>query len=413
MANKVEVLDSIMGSGKTTAIMKWMKQNWTNRYIYISPLLEEVEVRLVDELPEMEFATPSNDGMSKSEDLLNLLREGRNIGTTHALFKIMTREHMRLIKDWGYIVVVDEELEMIMPFLDYKAADFKWLYTNNFITVEEDHKLVWQDKEMPDGTKYNQLRALCDIGILYASKRDWSMVTVQLPTELITCAKRVIVLTYLFEGSVFDKFLQMKHIPVDKFVEVDSMLQVVSKDRIRELITFIGLQQNDKIDETTRNSSFSSNWYLTSTNDLSIVSNYIRNVCRAEDAKAKDVMWTTKGSFVNNETSRRLVKPAGYLKYKDKTGEKKSCWVGCSSKATNEYQNKSVLVHCYNRYPHRILLAFMQDCGYPLEEGRFALAEMLQWIWRSRIRKGEPIKLAILPKRMRMLFKDWLYNKEN
>jgi len=55
----------------------------------------------------------------------------------------------------------------------------------------------------------------------------------------------------------------------------------------------------------------------------------------------------------------------------------------------------------------------MQDCGYPIEEGRFALAEMLQWIWRSRIRKGEPIKLAILPKRMRMLFKDWLYNKDN
>ena len=51
MTAQVEVLDSIMGSGKTTAIMKWMKKNFTERYIYISPLLTEIEERLQEELP--------------------------------------------------------------------------------------------------------------------------------------------------------------------------------------------------------------------------------------------------------------------------------------------------------------------------------------------------------------------------
>ena len=50
----------------------------------------------------------------------------------------------------------------------------------------------------------------------------------------------------------------------------------------------------------------------------------------------------------------------------------------------------------------------MADVGYPIDDDRFALAEMLQWIWRSRIRKGEEIKLAIISKRMRELFLKWL-----
>ena len=109
MANMVEVLDSIMGSGKTTAILKWMKENCKERFIYISPLLSEIEERLVESVPELGFVTPSSELLTKSEDLINLLRDGRNIGTTHALFKMMTSEHIRLIEQWEYVVIVDEE----------------------------------------------------------------------------------------------------------------------------------------------------------------------------------------------------------------------------------------------------------------------------------------------------------------
>ena len=39
----IEVLDSIMGSGKSTGIIKWIDDNPNQRYIYVSPLLSEVE----------------------------------------------------------------------------------------------------------------------------------------------------------------------------------------------------------------------------------------------------------------------------------------------------------------------------------------------------------------------------------
>ena len=43
-----------------------------------------------------------------------------------------------------------------------------------------------------------------------------------------------------------------------------------------------------------------------------------------------------------------------------------------------------------------------------LDEDAYALSEMLQLIWRSRIRKGESINVYIPSRRMRELFEDWL-----
>lgn len=414
MTAVVEVLDSIMGSGKTTAVMNWMRNNQANRYIYISPMLSEVEERLPNALPEMNFATPSDDGKTKSNDLLRLLKDGRNIGATHALFKLMTQEHMEYIAHFGYVVIVDEELEMIRPCSEYTRSDFAWTYKKGFTSVNDNGQVVWNDDTLLEDTQYSLMRSMCDMGMLFSAKRDPCMVTVQLPTQLITCAKRFIVLTYLFEGSVFDKFLRMKNIPTKAFTEVDGELSVVPKERLRELIELVGVEQSRKINRKMPDTGFASGWYNNYKNDLDIVSTYIKNACRVGRAKAEDVIWTAKGVCSSEQLSRdgRLIKPVGYTYYKE-DGDKHPCWIACNTRSTNKYQDRWMLVHCYNRYPHMVTAAFLQDSGYPVDTGRFALSEMLQWIWRSRIRKGEPIKLAILPKRMYSLFMDWLHDRDS
>jgi hypothetical protein len=37
-----------------------------------------------------------------------------------------------------------------------------------------------------------------------------------------------------------------------------------------------------------------------------------------------------------------------------------------------------------------------------------ALSELIQWVWPSRVRKGEPITLYLPSPRMRRLFEEWL-----
>ena len=46
--------------------------------------------------------------------------------------------------------------------------------------------------------------------------------------------------------------------------------------------------------------------------------------------------------------------------------------------------------------------------GVPVYEDIYALSQMVQWMWRSRIRSGEPIHAFIPSSRMRGLFKQWL-----
>ena len=38
----------------------------------------------------------------------------------------------------------------------------------------------------------------------------------------------------------------------------------------------------------------------------------------------------------------------------------------------------------------------------------YALTELIQWVWRSRVRRGEPIILYLPSPRMRRLFEEWL-----
>ena len=56
----VEIVDSVMGSRKTTNILQWMDNNPDNRYIYVSPLLSEVTEggRVHKQLKNITLETP-------------------------------------------------------------------------------------------------------------------------------------------------------------------------------------------------------------------------------------------------------------------------------------------------------------------------------------------------------------------
>jgi phosphoribosyl-AMP cyclohydrolase len=51
--------------------------------------------------------------------------------------------------------------------------------------------------------------------------------------------------------------------------------------------------------------------------------------------------------------------------------------------------------------------------GVNLDEDLFALSEMIQFIWRSRIREGKPIDLFVPSGRMRTILKAWLDCQED
>lgn len=410
MTKIVEIVEGIMGSGKSTGIINWMENNPNEKYIYVSPLLSEVGEggRLSQALKSITFEYPVSK--NKADDVLDSLKLGKNIACTHVLYSSLSAEHLKYIEDEGYILVIDEEISLITGVSEYGRGDYKWLFENDHIEVSsETGQVYWKgDEVLLKDNKYFKFKTYCDNQSLYVTKRDQYMMVSQLPIRLLDCAKRVIILTYMFEGNVLDSFLKIKGLKVVPFTEIE--LQEVDVEKVKNLITLIKppkhlLQMNQ-----------TSSWYdnKATNDDLNEIGKFIRNCAIKNKATRDDVIYThPKNRFDSDSKSRTLIKPLGY--YKKKIGDEENvCWLASSTKATNLYADRWCLVHCYNRYPQTPVEAYINDygsdIGVKLNAEVFALSELLQWVWRSRIRKSEPIVLAIGNTRMCRIFTKWLDN---
>lgn len=60
------------------------------------------------------------------------------------------------------------------------------------------------------------------------------------------------------------------------------------------------------------------------------------------------------------------------------------------------------------RYANPFTKRFFEKMGFNIDQNKIALSEMLQWIWRSRIRDNKEIVVYIPSKRMRNLLKGWI-----
>lgn len=103
-------------------------------------------------------------------------------------------------------------------------------------------------------------------------------------------------------------------------------------------------------------------------------------------------MWTTFKQY------RDIVKGKGYTKG----------FLPINARATNNYADRSVVAYIANRYMDPFVKKFFTGHGITVDEDAFALSEMIQFIWRSAIRNGEPITVYIPSRRMRELLINWL-----
>ena len=85
--NKITVIDAPPGYGKTSWSINFMNESKFERFIYISPFLDEVK-RVVKSCDKREFRTPDErlGKGSKRNHFYELLDSGVNICSTHALF---------------------------------------------------------------------------------------------------------------------------------------------------------------------------------------------------------------------------------------------------------------------------------------------------------------------------------------
>ena len=406
---QIEVLDSIMGSGKTTGIIKWMKSNPQNKYLYVSPLLSEVEERIPTECEDLGFVSPNTlNHKTKSEHLKELLCTGENVSFTHNLFTSLSKEHLSLISKWNYVLIIDEEIDFIEQYRgnDYSMDDIETLEDSGHIEVDTENLGVvrwkWPDDVFKEGSTYGKLKRMCELGMLHCAKHDRGMIVTHLPTALLHAARRTIVMTYLFKGSVMQKFVEMKGIQVKDFTEI-SLIKTEAQVKY-EASNLIELFETPSTRKVTyrKGVRLTSSWYTSEATvaDFKLVCNALRSACTK--GKRDEVIYTVpKWTVISDKRSKKApIRVNGYAA--------DECFLYCGTKATNKYSHKKVLVHAFNRHPMQAVRAYLSDYGFPIDPDDFALSEMIQWIWRSNIREGGNIKLCILSKRMKDLFNGWL-----
>lgn len=402
--NKVKLVDYRMGSYKSTRIIEWMDKNPQKRYLFVSPLLSEVEEggRIHRNLSNITLEVPTDIEGTKSDSLYDMIKAGDNISCTHSLYLSMNEAHFKELSSKGYTLIIDEEVNVIDGFHKCSKDDLQWLIEKGDIEISDvDGMVSWvgaRDK-ITKKHKYYEFMKYCDAKSLYSTKRSDTMMCTHLPIKLFECAKEVIILTYMFKGNILDCFLKLKGFEVEEFTEIECT--VSDKQLIRDLITIV--PPNNKV----VNYSLSSTWWdSASSSQVNDVSNFIRTACLSHGLKGDDILWTVpKNRAVKGRGSpRTLVKPKGYIQ--DKKG--KPCYLAASVRATNDYSNKKGMFHCYNRNPLVPVSAYLQDYGCCLDFKVFATSEMVQWLWRGCIRKGEPMVVGIASKRMYEFFCDWL-----
>ncbi|MGE9752935.1 hypothetical protein ACQP3R_08490 [Bacillus inaquosorum] len=401
---KVKVIDSIMGSGKTSAAIDMMNNSGTDdNFIFITPYLDEVD-RIKKSISSKQIYEPKvkkkgDKTQYKFESFHELLSQNKNIVATHNLFKNANDETKELILSGNYTLILDEVMEVVEQ-LRVKKHDLATLFESKLIYVE-DGFVKWNEEKKDYETRYDDIRDMALNNNLMYFKDNiliWNF-----PADVFKLFKEVYILTYMFDAQIQRYYYDINNIKYQKYVSefIDGQYRFTKHNTEYESILKAQLRNKIKIYEGNLNTvgqldySLSSNWYknkspYTIKKVKNNVFNYFNNIVKSSSDEA---MWTTYSEHKNK------VKGNGYTKG----------FVSCNARATNDFKHKKHLVYTINRYVNTVLYNYFKEkYQITIDQDAFALSELVQWIWRSAIRDGEEITLYIPSLRMRELLIEWL-----
>lgn len=393
---KIKILDSPMGSGKTTYLIDYMNKNYqTKEFIYITPFLNEIN--RIRESVMFDLNDPKAIGGSKLTGLKNLVFKKKNIISTHALFSRIDSDLIKLLQASNYTLLLDEVADVIEE-LNVSKQDISILFQEQLISVDDENgKVTWLDEDYVG--EFSYLKELANQNSLFLIN-DVFMVWC-LPIEIFNAFDEVIISTYQFNYQLqcyyyqyFDVEFEYFHVENNELVKtVDDNFDKNFREKAKKLITICDNEKLNAIGDSQY--ALSKTWYSKASEyELKLLKRHLGNY-RRKISSGDKFLWTTFKDY------RSKLKDKGYAK----------SFIPLNSRATNDYGGRNVVMYCCNRFVVPYQKHFFAMRNIKLDEDGYALSEMLQFIWRSAIRNGEPIEIYIPSKRMRELLIKYLNNE--
>ena len=395
-----------MGTGKSQSAIAYMNEHADERFIYITPYLDEAN-RIKQGCPKLHFVEPRNNikeyNFKKSTHTAALIKNGKNIATTHQAFKNYTPEVLNDIKTQRYTLIIDENVD-VLENCDYHPCDLQ-------LAVDAGYVVENNGMYTLGGHEYKG-KALAGLFTLLKSRdlvriedeKDNSLFYWTLPPDLLTSFKDVFILTYLFKGHSLHHFLEIYDIPYTYIgierTEQDTGFRFCdypgyTPEYVSHLGDMLNILDTGKINDIGDDYfALSMNWFKKNGDGVEQlrknVNNCFNNIWRHIPANKR--LWGT----YNDEVSR--IRGKGYTK----------SFLTFNAKATNAYKDRTCLVYITNLFMNVNEKRFYQMHGIEVDEDMHALSIMVQWIWRSAIRDGTKVDLYIPSKRMRTILENWI-----
>ena len=420
----IHVVDMAMGGGKTSAAITYMNEHPDQRFLYITPFLDET-VRVVMACSGRRFVEPSDRipeyRHRKREHLRALINQGRNISLTHALFLMIDDITARAITDSGYTIIIDEVIDVFEK-INESEQDINMLLEAGYIQKYggDDECEYFRPSEKSHGYDgvFNKFFERAQYGQIVRTSgwEDGRKIKYgfwQVNRQLFTLSDEIFILTYMFDGMPMKGFLDSNGLKYDyigtrkcedgayRFSQrgempsylghVSSMVHVCNKNSINAI-------GSDR-------SALSSSWTKRSLADgnIALLARHIHTYFRRhipDGITSGQQLWSVfNGKNDEVVAEIRSKKPGGqFLEF--------------NSKAVNCYGDRAALAYCVNIFADPNMVQYLRHVGVEFNEDRYAVAQMVQWIWRSRIRNGQEIWVYIPSRRMRELFIQWMETAE-
>lgn len=410
------IIDRACGTGKTSEMLASLQSN--RKYLLVSPSLSEIE-RFVTDAPDgVEIVAPKEGKGPKLMQLEKLLTEGKSVAITHKLFFMTLRLAHLMTK---YEIIVDEAPNPVTCVNTINADAFhEAVVGGGYATICPDTLQVqptakwikWQrDMVDSDGepTYANGLHS--DIykpaiqGQLHVG--ETGIFAVATPNQVLLSGRSLTVMTYLSEGTYIHAYLKMlsKSQPKAAFTVIQ---ETPSEwlEQVRELVTVedLALPKHLKL-------SFSKQTRRSKDATCKAIGGALKNLLyrRWKRVKRTDILITCARDKWFDDRKGRY--PGEWAKYSRLFGRDYGKdgvqWLPNKTRGTNDYKHASHAIYLYSMSPNPMVQNFLGVTGQRFAD-EYALAEMVQWIWRTRVRDGLPITVAIPDDRMQSIFKSWL-----
>ena len=434
---KFHIIDSPMGIGKSATIIDVIRFHnegfdpEPRRFIVFVPTVRERDERYMREL---DLKCPETPPYNKS--ILELIRNGENIVTTHALWSIFNDETLQAFKQskFRYIAIFDEVPPLFRdvvgagPRLDEPAgsvrfgpADIKLMQQNGMIRVKngviEFNSECEYAKTDADYKVFNAVKNLSYSCTLYPyGEKDglFTSIIAFARRDLFSCFRECWFFSYLTYDSMLHKYCVMNHIGMDFYQIVDR--RMIRNPGGRFMETYPDSIENLVILDDKRfniDGSLSKQWYSRASRDpsqegLKQLKQKFRNAyefMKAHGVRTNTFMFTTFNAY------KELLRSNGahYPSLRR--------FLPCNTKATNDYSNCTGVAYLCNRFFDVTCVNFLAQRAkaennpeLKFNDDNYALSELVQFIWRSNVRitgAHQPVYVWVPDRRMRTLLQDF------